>query len=149
MEQESLRPFVQVAAICQTALQESAGFLSLIRLIDRVPVAGVTDEMQPQPLNNLVLVIVLKSGSMRGKFNVSIVPETPSGKRLPGPSLGVLFEGEERGVAAILPVGIVAEEEGLYWFDIMLEQDVLTRVPLRVMYQKMQPGIPFQQPQVG
>ena len=149
MAEQSFRPYVQVAAICQTALQEPTGFLSLIRLIDRLPVAGTTDEMQPQPLNQLVLVIVLKSGAMKGKYNIKVVPETPSGKRLPGPQLGVLFEGDERGVAAILPLGIVAEEEGLYWFDVMLEQDLLTRIPLRVMYQKMQPGIPFQPPQVG
>ena len=149
MAQESFRPYVQVAAICQTALQEPTGYLSIIRLIDRVPVAGVTEEMRPQPLNNLALVIVLKSGSMKGQYKLNIIPVTPSGKRLAGPQSSVLFEGEERGVAAVIPCGLVAEEEGLYWFDVMLEQDVLTRIPLRLMYQKMQPGIPFQPPQVG
>ncbi len=149
MAQESFRPYVQVAAICQTALQEPNGYLSLIRLIDRLPIAGFQDEMQPQPLNNLVLAVVLKSGSMKGQYKLRIIPVTPSGKRLAGPEMGVLFEGEERGVAAIMPLGIVAEEQGLYWFDVMLEQDLLTRVPLRLMYQKMQPGTPFQPPQVG
>lgn len=147
MAQESFRPYVQVAAICQAALQEPTGFLSLVRLIDRLPLAGPTDEMQPQPLHNLVLVIVLKSGSMKGKYNIKVVPETPSGRKLQGPQLSALFEGEERGVAAVLPLGIVAEEEGLYWFDVILEQDLLTRIPLRLIYQKMQPGMPFQPPQ--
>jgi hypothetical protein len=149
MAQEAPRPYVQVAAIVQSPIQENSGFLSLIRLIDRLPVAGITEEMQPQPLNQLAMVVVLKSGAMKGKYNIKIVPETPSGKRLPPIQLSVLFEGEERGVAAIFPVGIVAEEEGLYWFDVMLEQDLLTRIPLRVMYQKMQPGIPFQPQPAG
>jgi hypothetical protein len=145
----SLRPFVQVAAICQSPLQEATGHLSLIRLMDRVPIAGITDEMQPQPLNQLAIVVVLKSGEMKGKYNIKIVPVTPSGKRLAGPQLTALFEGEERGVAIVLPVALVAEEEGLYWFDVMLEQELLTRIPLRVMYQKMQQGTPFQSPQAG
>jgi hypothetical protein len=81
---------------------------------------------------------------------MTIVPETPTGKRLPGPEVTVLFEGDERGVALILPVGIVAEEEGLYWFDVILEGDTLTRIPLRVMYQKIQQqGTPFPPPQAG
>lgn len=147
---QSIRPYVQVAAICQSPLQEANGFLSIIRLMDRVPIHGITDEMQPQPLNQLFMVIVLKSGEMKGKFKVKISTETPSRKVLPGPELSVFFEGDERGVAAILPVGIIAEEEGLYWFDVKLEEDLLTRIPLRLMYQKLQPGapgIPFQPPQ--
>jgi hypothetical protein len=143
----SVRPYVQVAAICQTPMQEVTGYLSVIRIMDRVQIGGITDEMQPQPLNQLFIVIVLKSGEMKGKFKMTIVPETPSRKRLPGPELTILFEGEERGVATVLPVGIVAEEEGLYWFDVMLEGDLLTRIPLRVMYQKIQPGMAFPLPQ--
>jgi len=149
MAPEYHRPFVQVAAICQTALQEAAGYLSLVRLMDRVAFAGITEEMQPQPLNQLAIVVLLKSGDLKGKYNMSIIPVTPSGKRLPGPQLSVLFEGEERGVAAILPVAIVADEEGLYWFDVILEQDLLTRIPLRVMYQRIAQGMPFQPPQAG
>jgi hypothetical protein len=148
---EAMRPFVQIATICQSPLQETSGFLSLIRIVDRVPVGGLTDDMPPQPLNQLFIVVVLKSGPMRGKYKCSIVPETPSRKRLPGLEMNVLFEGEERGIALVSPLTIVAEEEGLYWFDVILEQDLLTRIPLRVMYQKLQqqPGMPFQPPQAG
>lgn len=149
MPERSMRPLVQLAAICQTAIPEANGFLSIIRIIDRFPVQGVTDQMPPQPLHNLCLAVILKSGEMDGRFTMKIVPETPSGKRLQAVEVPVLFEKNERGVATIMPLALVAEEEGLYWFDVTIEQDVLTRIPLRVMYQKVQPmqGFPFQAPQ--
>ena len=70
------------------------------------------------------------------------------GNVLPSAEAPVLFEGDERGCVLATPLGVVAEEEGLYWFDVSLEGTLLTRIPLRVMYQKMpgMPGIPFQAP---
>ena len=140
-------PYVQVAAICTTPLIEQQGQLSIIRIQDRIQLAGITDQMQPQPLNSLWLVIALKSGELVGKYNLKIVPVSPSGVRQDGPSVSVLFEGQERGTIIQAPLGVVVEEEGLYWFEVTLEEAVLTRIPLRVMYQKMQmiPGMPFPQ----
>jgi hypothetical protein len=147
-EQSFGGPYVQVAAICATPLVEQQGYLSVIRIQDRVQLFGPTDQMQPQPLNALSLVISLKAGEMSGKYTVHITPISPSGQRFPALSYPVLFEGQERGSVAIFPVGVLAQEEGLYWFEIMLENLILTRVPLRVMYQKVQmmPGMPFQKP---
>ena len=144
-EDEIMRPFVQVATICQMPMQEANGSLSLIRIMDRLAVPGLTDEMPPTPLAQLHIVVILKSGPMRGKYKWSIVAETPSRKRILGQEMTALFEGEERGVALISPVAVIAEEEGLYWFDVIVEQELLTRIPLRVMYQKMPgfPGMPF------
>ena len=151
MPERSMRPLVQLAVICQTAIPEANGYLSIIRIIDRFPVQGMTDQMQPQPLHNLCLAVMLKSGEMEGRYTMKIIPETPSGKRLQALEVPVLFEKNERGVATIMPLGLIAEEEGLYWFDITIEQDVLTRIPLRVMYQKVQPipGFGFQGPRTG
>lgn len=151
MSDQPLGPFVQIATVCAAPLQEANGSLSLIRIMDRIPLQGFTDEMKPQPLQQLFLVIILKSGGTKGKYHMKVVPETPSGKRLEGPVMSILFEGEERGVAAVIPVPLVAEEEGLYWFDVLIEQQLLTRVPLRVMYQKIQPipGMGFPQPPAG
>ncbi|HEY6445930.1 MAG TPA: hypothetical protein VIY53_05675 [Acidobacteriaceae bacterium] len=142
-------PYVQVAAICMTPLVEQQGLLSVIRIQDRIQLAGLTEKMQPQPLNSLWLVVVLKSGELTGKFNLNIVPITPGGHRIPGPSTSVLLEGQERGAVVATPLMVVAEEEGLYWFEVTLEGTLLTRVPLRVMYQKMNPmpGMPFPPPQ--
>jgi hypothetical protein len=107
------RPYVQVAAICQVALQEANNFLSVVRIIDRVPVQGFTPQMQPQPLHNFTLVIVLKSGGMRMKCQLSVRVETPTAKKSTLFEASALFEGEDRGVQVVAPVAYVAQEEGL------------------------------------
>jgi len=146
MPQESVSgPFVTVASVCQTALQEANGVLSIIRVTDRIQVVGITPQMQPQPLQHLVLVVVMRSGTLRATHKVKIVPVTPGGKPLPETEVSVLFEGEDRGPALVMPVSLVATEEGLYWFDLYLEELLLTRIPLRVIYQRAQ-AFPFQQP---
>jgi hypothetical protein len=144
MEEKSIGgPYVQIAAICSTALvEQGGGSLSLIRIQDRIQLAGPTDKMQPQPLMGHSLVVVLKSGDTLGKYNLSVVPVTPSGQQLNPITMSALFEGQERGVQLVTPLPLVATEEGLYWFEISLESQLLTRVPLRVMYQKVQfPGM--------
>ena len=123
-------PYVQIACVCQTALQEATGALSVIRITDRVGVIGTTPQMQPQPLQNLALVIVLKSGALRETHQLRIIPTTPSGESLPRVEMSALFEGEDRGVALIMPVSLVATEEGLYWFEIYLEEQLVTRDPV-------------------
>ena len=142
-------PYVQVGVICTTPLLEQGGALSVIRIQDRVQLAGVTDTMQPQPLNSLFMVLALKSGGTTGKFNLTITPISPGGKEIPGfPSFPVLFEGMERGNVIAFPLPLVAAEEGLYWFEVKLEGALITKIPLRVMYQKIQmpPGMVLPQP---
>jgi hypothetical protein len=131
------RPWVQLAAFCQTAIQEATGALSIIRIIDRMAVAGMTQEMQPTNIQ-WTLAIILKADEMRGQYNLSIKIHAPNQQATDGPSFPVLFEGEDRGVQLVLPGGIVANQSGLYWFDILVENELLTRIPLRVLYQRIQ-----------
>jgi|SRR5271157_2688105 len=147
MPQDSVSgPFVSVACICQTPLQEANGQLSIIRIMDRIQVAGVTPTMQPQSLQHLVLVVILRSGTLGENQKIRIVPVKPDGTNLPENEVTVLFEGNDRGPALIMPVALVATEAGLYWFDVYWESQLLTRIPLRVQYQRMQ-ALPFQPPQ--
>lgn len=143
-----MRPFVQIAAICQGSIQDVQGYLSLIKILDRLPVAGLTDVMRPQPLNQLTIAIVLKSGAMRGSYKWSLVVVTPSARRVPVVvDASALFEGDERGVAFVSPIHYVAEEEGLYWFEVLLEGSLLTKIPLRIMYQRIVSPPGFAPPQ--
>ena len=48
----------------------------------------------------------------------------------------VHFEGEDRGVQVMLPVTFEADQEGLYWFEVGFEGVRLTRMSLRVLYQR-------------
>lgn len=132
-------PFVQVAALCESVIEDTTGVLSLIRIVDRLTHTqvghDVPDQMPPLPVN-LSLVVTLKSGDARGRHSLVIRPEAPSGERLPEMSAPVLLEGEDRGVNFVGQLGLQLDQEGLYWFDILLNGDqMLTRVPLRLVYQ--------------
>jgi Family of unknown function (DUF6941) len=135
-------PYVQVAAFCQTAIREGQGSLSLIRLITRFPVVGLTKEMQPTPIS-LTLAVILKSGNMQGSYTLTVRPVTPTEEVLPPLNVPILFEGSDRGVALVRQIALVAKEPGLYWFDVLVEGTLLTRIPLRILYQQgQQIGLP-------
>ena len=139
--EELMRPWIQVAAFCNVAMQEGrpGNWLSLIRILDRWFVPGTTAEMVPSTLQT-TMVITLKSGNMRTTATVKIRPLTPSKKGLPPIEVPVLFEGEERGVNLVLPIVMTVQEAGLYWFDVFVDDQLFTRIPLRVVYQRV-PGI--------
>ena len=130
------RPWVQIASFCQIALKEGNQRLSLIRIVDRITINGQTPEMQPTSIQT-TLVVILKSDFMRGPATVGIRPVTPSGGELPVVETNVLFEGDDRGIQLIIPVAVTAQEQGLYWFEVLVDGEIFTRVPLRVMYQRI------------
>ncbi|MGH8973348.1 MAG: DUF6941 family protein [Acidimicrobiia bacterium] len=135
-------PYVQLATLCEKVLQEADGVLSIIRVIDRIIVTAQGSEVPTElPQSNLefTLVVTLKSDDARGRHPVSLRIQQPSGAYLPERTFDVMFEGEERGVNLILRLQLEAVE-GLYWFDVAVNQQLLTRVPLRVMYQRLPTG---------
>ncbi len=132
--------------LCERVLQEQDGVLSFIRMVDRIVSTAVgTDvpaEMPAVPVN-LTMVIVLKSGDARGSYAVRVGLEAPSGQHLGDQQLPVLLEGEgDRGINLIVNLAFQAEMQGIYWFSVYFgDQDVLlTRVPLRIVYQPQRVG---------
>jgi len=139
-------PYVTLATICEKVLQEADGVISLIRTVDRIVVTatvrGQGDSPPaelPQGLLQPTLVVALRAGDAIGRHPVSIRVEQPTGVSLPPQTFDVNFEGGVAGgVNLILQMQIEALE-GLYWFDVLVNDDLLTRVPLRVAYQRV-PG---------
>lgn len=138
---EQMRPWVQVAAFVNVAMSEPppGAWVSLIRILDRWFVPGTTPEMPPSVLQT-TLAIMIKSGNMQGGATLKIRPLSPSKKELPSIEIPILFEGDERGVNIILPVVMQIQEQGLFWFDVFVDEQLFTRIPLRVVYQRA-PGI--------
>jgi hypothetical protein len=62
-----------------------------------------------------------------------------------GPSVPILFEGDDDGgVNVRLVLQFQAQEEGLYWFDVLLNDVLVSRMPLRVLYQVVTTNLPPQ-----
>ncbi len=140
MTTENSGPYLNAAVICEKVLQEKDETLSVIRMIDRfnvtVSALGSPENLPPIPLN-LTVLISLKSGKARGRSTVKLRIESPSGLKLPDQLLPVLFEGEDRGVNLVMNLNLVIDQEGVYWFDVLLEEQLLTRMPLRTVYQRI------------
>src|SRR5439155_20368003 len=128
------------------------GVLSLIRVVDRFQIAGPTAEMQAVTLK-FTIVVAFKAGFSRNSAVVNVKPVPPSNKDVPSIEASVLFEGEDRGVNLILNIpGFQISEQGLYWFDVSVDGVLFTRIPLRIMYQKVSgtmPGLPGLPPNQG
>jgi len=134
---EIFRPFLHVATFCERVLHEADGVNSIIRMVDRFNVQGVTEELQPIPLQ-FTLYVSFKSGFMRGKQKISIRPKSPQNEDLPSMDIPVLFEGDDdRGPAIELPISWIVTEEGVFWWDLYVNDVLVTRMPLRVAYQQM------------
>jgi len=142
-------PYIQAACFCDMVIEDKAGVLSLLRIIDTLThsVASPTppDEMSPFGYT-LKLVLMLKSGAARGRHNLKIVPELPNGTTQPPTEVTVHFEGEEKGQNIVADMNFVFTLEGLYWFNVYLGETKLTSIPLRVKYNRLVVGITEQRP---
>ena len=136
-------PYVQAGCFCETVIEDKIGSLSLIRIIDTITHTQASPEPPETlpPFNyGLRLVLMLKSGSARGRSNLRIVPELPTGASLDAVTVTVHFEGEEKGANVVSNLAMRFENEGLYWFKVMIDDEILTQIPLRVRYNRIVTG---------
>jgi len=133
-------PYIQAAGFCETVVEDKLGALSLIRMIDTInhQASGPNPpENMPQFTYVLKLVVMLKSGSARGRYNLKVVPELPSTETKHPFIISVEFEGGEKGNNLVLDMKFDFTMEGLHWFNIYLDNSLLTKVPIRVRYQRI------------
>jgi len=142
-------PFLTAALFCERVLQEKDGVLSAIRIIDRLTHTRTgpdAPDAMPAFQVQISILTAFKSGDVKGKQELIIKGTSPSGKALPVISVPLLFEGGERGTNVNIGYAFQAEEEGLYWFDVTLNGTIYTRIPLRIIYQKIQTTMGTTQP---
>ena len=134
-------PYLAIAVLCEKVLDEKDGVLSAIRIIDRMVFSGhgadAPLEMPPIPVN-IKALISFKSGQAKGEYVVKIKSNDPEKLEV---SMPIKLEGDERGANVIVNLGFTAKKEGLFWFDVFLSDQLITRIPLRLIYQRVTPGL--------
>jgi len=133
-------PFVQVACFCDMVLRDETGAFSLIRIIDTLNhVEGGPEppDTMPTVSYSLKLVLSLKSGKARGRYDLKVIPELPTGESKEPMTVTTHFEGEEKGHNVVANIKFDFEIEGLYWFDVFIGANRLTRIPFRVKYNRV------------
>lgn len=133
-------PYVTAACFCDVVLEDKSGVLSLIRIVDTL----IHTEAAPEPprdmpafTHTMFLVVMLKSGNARGRYNMRVIPQLPDGSTENDVILTVHFDGEERGQNIIGQIPFQYTMEGYYLFKVMLEDELLTAIPLRVKYNRV------------
>ena len=133
-------PYIQMAGICDQVIEDKTGALSLIRIIDTITHTEARPDApveMPSVTYPMKMVIMLKSGRARGRHELKIVPQRPSGETKAPHIRSIQMEGEERGVNNIINMLFTFTMEGLHWFDIYLDDSLLTRIPLRIKYNRI------------
>lgn len=133
-------PYIQVATLCEQVIEDKEGALSLIRIVDTVThtVASPDAPSEMPPITYPIkMVIMLKSGRARGRHELKIIPEMPSGELKQPLITSIQMEGEERGFNHIVNMFFTFTMEGLYWFNIYLNDSLVTRIPLRTKYNRV------------
>jgi hypothetical protein len=128
------KPLVQVACICEKVLIEPDNVPSLIRVVDTYtlelpgsePPAGFRFGV------NLTVFVSLKSGDVVGEFEVGLRLTAPDSTEHPVRTWPVEFRGDEHGANLTIAFSLQEPKFGLYWFDVLWGDDVLTKIPLRL-----------------
>lgn len=132
-------PYVQAACFCDQIIEDKSGVWTLVRLIDRLEVtaSGVTPPSDMPPLTtDLNLALLLKSGDAMGRSDLKIIPRLPSGESNNPLEMSIRFEGEEKGHNLHAKIRFTFEMEGLYWFDVYIDDTKLTTLPFRIVYNR-------------
>ena len=143
-------PYLSVAVICETALQEKNELNSLIRIYDSVTI-GTSEESLTAGTVPLTAFIAFKSGDAEGTYQMRLALIDPDGKEIDGTDHPMEFTGKSVGPhgGCNLIVGIRAtvRKAGLHWIDVTLENERVTRIPIYVRHQKIDPpAAPPEQP---
>jgi hypothetical protein len=138
-------PYVKAAVFCDRVIEGKDNVLSFIRVIDRlVTVAsgpGAPNEMPPSSFQ-MTAVIMFTSGMARGRHDVRLEREAPNGTRNSIYSASVHLEGENKGHNLILNLAERFDFEGIYWYDVFVENQLMTRMPFQVIYSRQSAGRP-------
>ena len=135
-------PYLSVAVLCERVLQEQDGVPSIIRIVDRLivsPGANAPEKMPPITVTTTAF-LSFKAGTAQGQLTAKLTIESPSGNESVLGTFPLLFEGNDRGVNLVFNLNLQIQEQGLYWIGVYLEEELKTRVPLRILYQRIGVG---------
>ena len=126
-------PYVTAALLCEKVLQESDGTVSAIRIIDRVQYR-IEQALPPgvKPMLSVQGLICIKSGPVIGQHTLKVVSERPDGQRKDVHVQPVELRGKDHGINLILNIGIGVDQDGLFWFEVLFDDELLSRFPLLI-----------------
>jgi hypothetical protein len=141
-------PFLSVAVFCETIMEDAGGKVSAIGILDGCTFyithdAPATVPSEKQPANSIQhLLIGFKTGDSPGKHQLRLEMENPDGTRKTINEKEIeLPKAQNGGVNLRIQVGMSAYLAGIYWLDVFLDENLTTRMPLNIQFQKLPPPL--------
>jgi uncharacterized protein DUF6941 len=141
MTDNNERPLLSIAALAENVLEEKDGVLSMIRLVDRYEIT-VQDPEAPEKMPAIPLslagLIAFKGPAVKGTYKLKVHLYGSQGQRIEGvePTFELSFGGERNITNAIMRFNIGFQNEGRYWFHVLLNDELVTRMPLDIIYKR-------------
>lgn len=131
------KPYVAVACVCEKVLLESDGVASLIRVVDtyhlQMPETAPELPTNVKAVVELTAFVSVKSGDVIGQHEIGLVLRMPDGKSTPRQKWPVVLNGGEHGANLKMDFRLPQPPQlGLYWFDVLWADDILTSIPFRL-----------------
>lgn len=151
--QNTETPYIAAAIICEQALQEKDNVISLIRLVDIMNTTFTPSNEEEAakgiriPLE-FTLFISFRAGPARGKREVIVHLYDPAGDhRFQTGPYPMVFTSAEQGHNLKIQSSLTLKDPGVYWFEIVVGGQAVTRVPLTVNLAILPPAQTEQPPQ--
>lgn len=129
---DTSKPDVAVATFCDRVLEEQDGVSTVVRIVDTVTV-DAPPSFSGKVVVRLPLFILLRSGGVQGRRMVTLRLRSPSNEIRPiSDPITLVFRGQEHGTSIKVDLAMGVEELGLYWVEVFVDNDLLTKVPLRI-----------------
>ena len=133
MEQTD-KPLLGAAFLCERVLHERDGVLSAIRLVDTFTVQRPMSDLPTTvvPTIQCVALIMFKSGEARGRYEVTLRLRPPSAEPREIGRHTIELKGDHQGASLTIELRIAVREFGLFWIDVLLDGGRVTSMPLRL-----------------
>jgi hypothetical protein len=133
---EGAKPAVS-AFLCERVLTEKDGVQTYVRVVD-IFSAKITPGARARL--QAWLIIILRSADAKGDYTVTVRMNSPIGKITPmGEGMPAQMKGGEHGISFNVLMIIDVEHEGVYTIDVLLDGEVVTRVPFKVRLETVLP----------
>ncbi|HLK41650.1 MAG TPA: hypothetical protein VKU41_33105 [Polyangiaceae bacterium] len=125
-------PFIRAALLCERVLNDSDNAPSLIRIVDLATLTVDSLKRLPPIIVPISLFVSLRAGTRRGKFEMVVRCLRQSGELLRELPTPVEFTDGSTLANYTFALSSGLPGEGVYWFEVVFDGQLLTRVPLTV-----------------
>jgi hypothetical protein len=130
-------PYVAMAVFCQRLDRQPDGTVDVVGVVDGISLSrdalpGGDSIDAAAPVVRLLGLVSIRAGAVRGRHTLALRGHFPDGEMGAALTRPIELTDQAPGATIGFPFELEAREAGTYWFDVLFDDALLTRVPLLV-----------------